>query len=160
VPIRLARKKRAKKRAKRTGKHILVQKTDLTGLGVNGSCRASLSCLVSCPSMARLFVPDFVPISRVSCLLDIYSARTRVHCTIYCVHLCLSGYPDHPFCIGQRTATLPRSRSLRVFIHASRRARFGHGGNGGGPTPLLLPPPSASSRRRCCRRDPALPRKA
>jgi hypothetical protein len=37
-PAHLARKKRAEKRAKRAGKHVLVQKT---GLEVNGSCRAS-----------------------------------------------------------------------------------------------------------------------
>jgi hypothetical protein len=33
------------------------RKAGLTGLEVNGSCRASPPCLVSCPSLARLFVP-------------------------------------------------------------------------------------------------------
>jgi hypothetical protein len=68
-----------------------VKKTGLTGLELNGPCRASPPCLISCPSPARLFVPGrpgpaynravpgsdraqkagFVPGSRVSCLLDI-----------------------------------------------------------------------------------------
>jgi hypothetical protein len=51
-PARLARKKRAKW----AEKHVLVQKAGLTCLEVNGPCRASPPCLVSCPSPARLFV--------------------------------------------------------------------------------------------------------
>jgi hypothetical protein len=35
-----------------------VKKTGLTGLELNGPCRASPPCLISCPSPARLFVPD------------------------------------------------------------------------------------------------------
>jgi hypothetical protein len=46
-------KKRAKKRAKRTDKHCLVQKAGLTGLEVNRPCQASPPCLFSCPSPAR-----------------------------------------------------------------------------------------------------------
>jgi hypothetical protein len=46
-------KKRAEKRAKRADKHVLVQKT---GLEVNGSCQASPPYIVSCPSLARLFL--------------------------------------------------------------------------------------------------------
>jgi hypothetical protein len=56
----------------------------LTGLDVNGPYRASLPCLVSCSSPARLFVPGsdraqtagFVPSSWASCLLAIYSGDT------------------------------------------------------------------------------------
>lgn len=56
-PARYARKKRTEKQVKRAGKHGLVQKSGLTSLEVNRSCRASPPCLVSCSSPVRLFVP-------------------------------------------------------------------------------------------------------
>jgi hypothetical protein len=49
-PARLAQKSGTEKRAKRASKHVLVQKA---GLEVNGSCRASPQCLVSCPGPHR-----------------------------------------------------------------------------------------------------------
>jgi hypothetical protein len=49
-------KKADRKQAKRVEKGVLVQKTGSTCLEVNGPCRASPPCLVSCPSPARLFV--------------------------------------------------------------------------------------------------------
>jgi hypothetical protein len=52
----LACKKRVEKRAKQVGKHGIVQKAGLTDLKLNGTCRASLPCLVSCLSPACLFM--------------------------------------------------------------------------------------------------------
>jgi hypothetical protein len=93
-PARLAREKTGRKAGYAGRKtRFSVKKAGLTGLELNGPCRASPPCLISCPSPARLFVPGrpgpaynravpgsdraqktgFVPGSRASCLLDIYT---------------------------------------------------------------------------------------
>jgi hypothetical protein len=93
-PARNGSTKKAGRKAGYAGRkaRFSVKKAGLTGLELNGPCRASPPCLISCPSPARLFVPGrpgpaynravpgsdraqktgFVPGSRASCLLDIY----------------------------------------------------------------------------------------